>query len=127
MIIVNFEKQHIDAAKALALANYQEESSHVPELPASPVIPDLDWFAENGPGVAAMEDDRLVGFLCWVGPFENAFNSGIRDGFPQFAPAGDSGKTGYRYPVFRCAGKTDGEGCSDRRFRVSAGSPDTDE
>ena len=81
MIIVNFEKQHIDAAKALALANYQEESSHVPELPASPVIPDLDWFAENGVGVAAMEDDRLVGFLCWVGPFENAFNSGIRGAY----------------------------------------------
>lgn len=64
MIIVNFEKQHIDAAKALALAIYQEERKYVPELPTSPVIPDLDWFAENGLGVAAMEDDRLMGFLC---------------------------------------------------------------
>lgn len=77
MIIVNFEKRHADAAKALALANYQEERSYVPELPDSPEIPDLNWFAENGMGVAAMEGDRLVGYLCCVGPFENAFNSGI--------------------------------------------------
>ena len=81
MIIVNFEKRHIDAAKALALANYREEQSFVPELPDSPEIPDLGWFAEKGLGVAAMEDDRLVGFLCWVGPFENAFNSGIRGAY----------------------------------------------
>lgn len=78
MIIVNFEKQHTGAAKALALDNYLEERSHVPELPDAPEIPDLDWFAEKGLGVAAMEGDRLVGYLCWVGPFENAFNSGVR-------------------------------------------------
>ena len=77
MFIVNFETQHVDAAKVLALANYQEERYYVPELPDSPEIPDLNWFAENGLGVAAMEGDRLVGYLCWVGPYENAFNSGI--------------------------------------------------
>jgi len=77
VIIVNFEKQHIHAAKALAFANYQEERKHVPELPSTPVIPDLNWFAENGLGVAAMEGDRLAGYLCCVGPFENAFQSGI--------------------------------------------------
>ena len=78
MIIVNFETQHIHAAKALAFANYLEEHNHVQELPASPEIPDLSWFTENGLGVAALEDGRLVGYLCWVDPFENAFNSGIR-------------------------------------------------
>lgn len=77
MIIVNFEKRHLDAAKALALANYQEERNHVPELPERPELPELNWFAENGLGVAAMEGHRLVGYLCWVGPFENAFSSGI--------------------------------------------------
>ena len=77
MIIETFEKRHLKAAKALAFANYQEERSHVPELPDVPEIPDLSWFSENGLGVAAMEDGRLVGYLCWVGPFENAFNSGI--------------------------------------------------
>jgi len=78
VIIVNFEKQHINAAKALALANYREERSCVPALPDAPEMPDLDWFAEKGLGVAAMKGDRLVGYLCWVGPYENAFNSGIR-------------------------------------------------
>ena len=78
MIIVNFEKRHIEAAKALALAIYQEERKYVSKLPTSPEIPDLSWFAENGLGVAALEGDRLVGYLCCAGPFENAFNSGIR-------------------------------------------------
>ena len=78
MIIVNFEKLHADAAKDLALANYREEQSFVPELPDASDFPELNWFAEKGLGVAALEDGRLVGYLCWVGPYENAFNSGIR-------------------------------------------------
>ena len=77
MIIVDFEKRHTDAAKALALANYQEERNHVPELPDSPEVPDLSWFAENGLGVAALDGERLLGYLCCVGPYENAFSSGI--------------------------------------------------
>lgn len=78
MNIVTFEKQHIEEAKALAFANYQEERSIVDTLPEIERIPDLGWFAENGLGVAALEDGEMVGFLCCVGPFDNAFASQVK-------------------------------------------------
>ena len=81
MNIVTFEKQHIEEAKAIAFANYQEERSFVGTLPKIERTPDLDWFAENGLGVAALEDGELVGFLCCVGPFDNAFASQVKGTF----------------------------------------------
>ena len=81
MNIVTFEKQHIEEAKAIAFANYQEERSFVSTLPEIERMPDLDWFAENGLGVAALEDGELVGFLCCVGPFDNAFASQVKGTF----------------------------------------------
>ena len=81
MNIVTFEKQHIEEAKAIAFANYQEERSFVGTLPAIERMPDLDWFAENGLGVAALEGGELVGFLCCVGPFDNAFASQVKGTF----------------------------------------------
>ena len=81
MNIVTFEKQHIEEAKAIAFANYQEERSFVSTLPEIARMPGLDWFAENGLGVAALENGELVGFLCCVGPFDNAFASQAKGTF----------------------------------------------
>lgn len=81
MNIVTFEKHHIDEATAIAFANYEKERSFVGILPEIKQMPDLDWFAENGLGVAALEYGELVGFLCCVGPFDNAFASQVKGTF----------------------------------------------
>lgn len=75
MNIVDFEKKHVEEAKAIALANYYEEKQSVKELPQVNEMPDLDEFAENGLGVVALEDDKVVGFLCCYRPWEGAFGS----------------------------------------------------
>lgn len=75
MNIVNFEKEHINEAKGIALANYLEEKQFVKELPQVNDIPDLSEFAENGLGVAALEDGKLVGYLCCYRPWDHAFDS----------------------------------------------------
>lgn len=81
MNIVNFDKQHIKEAKAIALANYYAEKQFVKELPQVSDIPDLTEFAENGLGVAALEEGKLVGFLCCYKPWENAFDSTAKGTF----------------------------------------------
>lgn len=81
MTIVTFEKQHIEEAKAIAFANYQEERAFDDALPEIEEMPDLTWFAKNGLGVAALEDGKLMGFLCCVGPFNNAFASQVKGTF----------------------------------------------
>ena len=73
MNIIDFAPQHIDAACIIARENYNEERGFVPALPDINDMPDLSWFAENKLGVAALEGDRLVGFLCAVGPIERPF------------------------------------------------------
>lgn len=75
MNILNFEKQHVKEAAALALANYYEERRFVKELPPISAIPDLSEFAENGLGVAAFEGEKMTGFLCCSKPFDNVFRS----------------------------------------------------
>ena len=73
--ILNFEKQHIKEATALALANYYDERQFVKELPQVCDIPDLNDFSENGLGVAAFEDEKMIGFLCCCEPFDNVFRA----------------------------------------------------
>lgn len=75
MDILNFEKKHIKEATAIALASYYDERQFVKELPQVCNIPDLNGFAENGLGVAAFENEKMMGFLCCYEPFENAFHS----------------------------------------------------
>ncbi len=75
MNILNFEKQHIKEAMALALANYRDERQFVKALPQVCDIPDLNAFAENGLGVAAFENQKMTGFLCCNEPFDNAFRA----------------------------------------------------
>lgn len=75
MDIVNFERQHVEEAAALALADYDKERQFVTELPQARDIPDLNSFAGNGLGVAAFEENRMIGFLCCCEPFDNAFRA----------------------------------------------------
>lgn len=75
MEIKDFEKHHIEAAKALAHACYEEERKAVKALPAVSGIPDFDGFAENGLGIAAFDGGDLVGFLTCLLPFDNTFGS----------------------------------------------------
>lgn len=81
MNIVNFEKQHIREAKTIALANYNEEKQLVKELPQISDVPDLTEFAENGLGVVAFENGRMVGYLCCYRPWDNAFNTAAKGTF----------------------------------------------
>ena len=75
MDILNFEKQHIKEATALALANYYNERQFVKELPQVCDIPDLNGFAKNGLGVVAFENEKMIGFLCCCEPFDNVFRA----------------------------------------------------
>ncbi len=89
MRIMDFARRHVEEASALALAGYEEERRHVPGLPAVSEIPGLWELADNGLGVAAVENKRLAGFLCCLPPFENAFGSTEVRGV--FSPMGANG------------------------------------
>lgn len=57
MKILDFEKKHVESAKLIAAANYYEEREYVPILPSIDALPDLGYFASNGLGVAAFDDN----------------------------------------------------------------------
>jgi len=86
MEIRDFERQHIEEAKAIALACYCEEQHAVKALPTVSDIPDLSNFAENGLGIAAFDGGDMVGFLTCCSPFNNAFGSTDVKGI--FSPMG---------------------------------------
>ena len=86
MDIFNFEKRHIEEAMNIARANYYDERQYVKELPEVCDLPDLYGFAENGLGVAAFENEKMIGFLCCYEPFDNAF--GATDVRGIFSPMG---------------------------------------
>lgn len=75
MDIFDFEKRHVTEAMEIALANYYDERQYVKDLPQACDIPDLYSFAENGLGVAAFENEKMIGFLCCCEPFDNAFRA----------------------------------------------------
>ena len=94
MKVVDFTTAHIERAVKIATQNYEEERRHVPVLPPIDAVPDLTPFAENGLGVAAFEGGEMVGFLCCVPPFKNAFRS--TDAVGVFSPMGANGAVGER-------------------------------
>jgi len=91
MKIVDFTSAHIEQAEQIAKQNYEEERRFVSALPPVDAIPDLAQYVENGLGVAAFEDDTMLGYLCAVGPFNNAFGSTEATGV--FSPMGAHGAT----------------------------------
>jgi len=82
MQIIDFTTAHIERAAQIALQNYEIERGFVPALPPVDRWPDLKPFAENGLGVAALDGDYMVGFLCGHGIWENAWDiPGLRNVF----------------------------------------------
>lgn len=81
MIITDFSRRHVADAAALALANYNEERLFTPALPPMEAVPPLERFADFGLGVAALEDERLLGFLCFYPPWEKVFTTSARGTF----------------------------------------------
>lgn len=80
MQIKAFSARHTSLAFELACRNYAEERAAVPALPdVRPAPPQL--FAENGLGVAAFEEGRMLGFLGCYEPWENAFTGTARGTF----------------------------------------------
>jgi GNAT superfamily N-acetyltransferase len=92
MKIVDFTTAHIEQSAHIALQNYITERNSVSALPLIKDVPDLTSFAENGLGVAALDGDSLIGFLCVVPPFKNAFRS--TDATGVFSPMGANGAIG---------------------------------
>ena len=92
MIITDFTADHIEAAVQLAKQNYEDERGFVPALPPVDRLPDLNPYAENGLGVVAFEGGTMIGFLCSVPPFKNAFRS--TDATGVFSPMGANGAIG---------------------------------
>lgn len=80
-----FTHAQISDASALVLVCYNEERHHVPALPPMDCIPDLTQFADNGLGVAAFENEKMLGFLCFYSPWDNAFGTTYAKG--TFSPA----------------------------------------
>ena len=68
MQIIDFTKEWLPQAQALAQQNYEEARTACPDLPNTP-LPPIDFFAENGFGVAAVDGDKLLGFLGGYPPF----------------------------------------------------------
>lgn len=78
MNIIPFDISHLEQAHAIASDAYARQRAAIPALPDMP-LPDLTPFARDGEGFAAVEDGRLLGFLCAYPPFENAFGTtGVR-------------------------------------------------
>ena len=90
--IFDFTSKHIKQASQIAAHNYARECEFVPTLPSADSIPDLTSYAENQLGVAALDGDEMVGFLCCVSPFKNAFRS--TDATGVFSPMGANGAVG---------------------------------
>lgn len=92
MQVVSFTAAHVAQAAHIAKQNYEEERGFVPALPPVENLPDLMPFAQNGLGVAAVDGDTLLGFLCGTSPFQNAFRSTDATGI--FSPMGANGVVG---------------------------------
>ena len=73
MQIVEFNRAWMEQAQGLIRSSYLDERKAVPALPERPAIPPLDALAENGLGVAAVEDGKLLGFLGAYGPWQPVF------------------------------------------------------
>ena len=75
MDILDFTREHVDEAKKLALCAYNRERSLVKILPAVDDLTGFEEFVENGLGVVALAEGKMVGFLGCHHPRENAFRS----------------------------------------------------
>ena len=73
--ILDFSVEHIEQAIEIARANYESARRVIGILPADVALPDFSPLAENGLGVAAFDGGKMLGYLCCLGPFANAFGA----------------------------------------------------
>lgn len=92
LTIKDFTADHTAQAQQIALHNYNSMRRFVPALPPIEGVPDLSPFAENRLGIAAFDGNQMVGFLCSLQPFRNAFRS--TDAVGVFSPMGANGAIG---------------------------------
>ncbi len=72
MNIKQFEEKYVGAAENLMRENYAEMQTKMAFLPDLNEFPYLDYFAEHGVGVVALDaNDDLLGYLCCYAPIEN--------------------------------------------------------
>ena len=74
MKIVDFNLNHIEQAMQIAAQNYNTERRFTPLLPELKQWPDFMPFTENGLGVAAIAEHKLIGYLCSYGTWDNAWD-----------------------------------------------------
>jgi len=75
MVITEFTAEHIAQAQGLILAEYQVLQSKLPWMPEISAAPELDYYVANHLGVAALDGEKLLGFLCCRNPFPDAFHT----------------------------------------------------
>ena len=73
--ITSFDKNHLEEAQKIAAMNYSEERIFVSSLPDIAHLPGLEHYAENNLGVAAIGDNKLLGYLCWHNPWDGLFGT----------------------------------------------------
>ena len=73
--IYDFDEKHVNEAQKLALQYYNQERTFVLALPAMNTLPGLDYFAKNNLGIAAVDGDKLLGFICWYEYIDNLFGT----------------------------------------------------
>ena len=72
MNIKQFEIKYVGAAENLMRENYEEMRTKMAFLPDLDELPSLNYFAEHGVGVVALDaNDNLLGYLCCYAPIEN--------------------------------------------------------
>lgn len=81
MIIKLLDEKDLEAARNLAYENYLEELKFSTGLLKVDNVPDLSFFVRKGIGVAAYDNDRLVGFLACFPAWDNAFGSNVKGTF----------------------------------------------
>lgn len=107
MRIVDFDKSYVESARLLAKKNYEEEREYVVWLPKVEELPDLDYFVDNGLGVAALEGEELIGFLCCYEPWDYAFGSMAKGTFSPIHAHGaiKEGRQGIYQKMYQYAAK----------------------
>lgn len=73
MMIRNLTIEMMEDAKKLLWENFDQALKNLPILPNDVCFPPLEPLFENGLGVAAFENGRMIGFLSGYGPWGPVF------------------------------------------------------
>ena len=122
--IVEFDDDRLEAAASLVAARYGTELVQKPLLSrryqhAAETIPFLHELRNKGPGVAALEDGRLIGFILgMVSMFKGVYTAYV----PDFGHGTDTLKSRnvYRDMYAQLAARWVGSGCFTHNISIMA-------